>query len=42
VANAHAPRCRGESFPDTSSSVINPLRPGDHVEVMPVLIKVGP
>src|SRR5438876_10507002 len=42
VAYTHPPRCRGQSFSHAPGSVINPLRPGDEVEVLPVLVKVGP
>ena len=42
MANTHPPRCRGQSFSHATSSVINPLRPADEIEVLPVLIKVGP
>src|SRR6266702_2376791 len=42
VACTHPPQCRGEPFSHASSSVINPLRTGDDVEVLPVLVKVGP
>jgi len=42
MANTHPPRCRGQSFSHATSSVINPLRPADEIEVLPVLITVGP
>jgi len=41
VAYTHPPQCRGQSFSHASSSVINPLRPGDDVEVLPVLVRSG-
>ncbi len=42
VAYTQPPRCRGQSFSHAAGSVINPLGPADEVEVLPVLIKVGP
>ena len=42
VAYTHPPQCRGQSFSHAPGSVINPLGPADEVEVLPVLVKVGP
>ena len=42
VAYTQPPRCRDQSFSHAPGSVINPFGPADEVEVLPVLIKVGP
>src|SRR5205814_1093078 len=42
VAYTRPPRCRGQSFSHAPGNVINPPGPAGEVEVLPVLIQVGP